>query len=71
MIVQVCFLPYSLSMQWQGTQHVHITEQQDYDRSRDGRHEFRSGTVSTDDKGFADDQGHVFEHDELSSATEG
>lgn len=39
-----------------------MTEQQDYDTNRDGRHEFRSATVSADDDQIVDDQGHEFSH---------
>jgi hypothetical protein len=43
-----------------------MTEQDEYDTNRDGRHEFRSATVSADDEQIVDDQDHEFTHGRVS-----
>ncbi len=47
-----------------------MTEQQDNDRNRDGRHDFRSATIAAGDEQFVDDQGHAFEHGRVSARDE-
>ena len=47
-----------------------MTEQQEYDKNRDGRHEFRSATIAADDEQIVDDHGHAFEHGRVSQRDE-
>lgn len=51
-------------------QEEQMAEQHEYDANGDGRHEFRSATVSADDEKIVDDQGHDFRHGRVSPQDE-